>query len=130
MPQAPTKYHNVPVVLHGKAFDSKAEGVRYCQLLLLEQNDRISDLELQPKFLLKEGYRDRDGVWRRAILYIGDFSYLDLTADGRQVVEDVKGCQTGVFRLKRKLLQARYPDLVFTVLSYDEVLGSRRRKRG
>lgn len=48
----------------------------------------------------------------RAIQYIADFVYEE---NGETVVEDAKGFATKDWKLKWKLLKARYPELVFRV---------------
>ncbi len=76
-------------------------------LKLREQAGEIHDLVLQPKFLLQAGFRDREGKWHRAINYIADFRYVE---DNRVIVEEVKGRETVVFRIKKKLFLYKYPD--------------------
>jgi hypothetical protein len=81
---------------------------RYQELRLLEVGGVIQDLRLQPKYLLLEGYRQPGTNKRvRPIYYIADFAYVD-QATGETIVEDVKGYQTPVFRIKRKLFESRY----------------------
>jgi len=43
----------------------------------------------------------------RQIAYEADFEYID-SETGRRVIEDVKGVQTAVFKLKRKLVEYQY----------------------
>jgi hypothetical protein len=38
--------------------------------------------------------------------YIADFTYFE--KDGQQVIEDVKGVRTPVYRLKKKIIEAEY----------------------
>lgn len=40
--------------------------------------------------------------------YIADFRYIVKPSPTREVVEDVKGFQTAVFRLKKKLIEDRF----------------------
>ncbi len=97
--------------LDGITFASKAEMARYAELKMLEKAGLIRDLEVQPVYVLQEGY-----VWRgekiRPIIYRADFRYLDLRTN-RIIVEDVKGMHTEVYKLKKKLLLKRYPDINF-----------------
>ena len=79
---------------------------RYLELKQLEKSGEISDLELQPKFLLIPK-TEKGG---RAVYYIADFKY---TKDGKTIYEDVKGVQTDVYKLKKKLLMWIYPDIHF-----------------
>ena len=99
------KYRNTKTIIDGIKFDSKKEANRYCELKLLEKAKEIEDLKLQPKFVLQEGFK-KDGVTYRPITYIADFSYI---YKSRTIVEDVKGMETEVFKLKRKMFEYNYP---------------------
>lgn len=91
-------------------FDSKAESFRYQELVLLQRAGEISELELQPEFVLQESFR-HNAKAHRAIKYRADFGYRE---DGARVVEDVKGKTTGEYQIKKKLFLRRYGDeLVF-----------------
>ena len=79
---------------------------RYLELKQLEKSGVIAGLELQPKFLLIPK-TEKGG---RAVYYIADFKY---TKDGKMIYEDVKGVQTDVYKLKKKLLMWIYPDIHF-----------------
>lgn len=96
-----TKYRNRKTVIDGYRFDSMREAARYQELRLLERAGVISELELQPKYTLQPGFT-REGKKHRAITYTADFRYRD--ERGATIVEDVKGVQTQVFRMKRKML--------------------------
>lgn len=107
------KYGATKLEVDGHLFDSKAEAREYEQLKLLQKAGRIKSIELQPRFLLQPGY-ERNGKKVRAIYYIADF--LVFTADDKEIVIDVKSEITEknkVYRLKRKLLLYRYPNLDF-----------------
>ena len=104
----PSKYRNVITYIDGHKFDSKAEARRYQQLVLLQRAGVISGLKLQPPFELQAKFRGTDGKMVRAITYIADFQYNE---NGRVVVEDVKGKQTDVFKIKKKLFNEVYPHL-------------------
>lgn len=99
--------------LDGITFASKAEMQRYAELKIMEKAGIIKDLELQPEFILQDAF-----IWRNKkfnkIVYRADFRYLDLTTN-RIVVEDVKAKTflTEVYKLKKKMLLKRYPDLNF-----------------
>ena len=90
----------------GITFDSMAEMKRYRELKMLEKSGVISSLELQPKFLLIPK-TEKGG---RAVYYKADFKYIK---NGKTVYEDVKGVQTEVYKLKKKLLFYKYPDICF-----------------
>lgn len=78
----------------------------------MERAGEIRELILQPKFQL--GTDDRPVLIRsagypngRRAVYIADFAYID-KRDGQTVVEDVKGMDTRVSRLKRAVVEAQY----------------------
>jgi len=97
--------------LDGIVFDSKAEMQRYAELRMLERAGLIKDLELQPPYILQDAYL-RDGKKIRAITYFADFRYLDMRTK-RIVVEDCKGMQTEVYKLKKKILLFKFPEINF-----------------
>lgn len=84
------KYYAQRTEVDGISFPSKAEAARYCQLKELERTGAIQDLERQPTFKFACGAK-----------YVADFSY---KKDGEKVLEDVKGQETPLFILKRKML--------------------------
>ena len=94
------KYRTLKTFVDGITFDSKREAERYKELRLLERGGLITDLRLQVPFEL---IPKQPG--ERAVKYVADFVY---TENGRMVVEDVKGYRTDVYRLKRRMMQAKY----------------------
>lgn len=106
--QGYSKYGAKKTVIDGITFASKKEAKRYGELQLLLKAGEISDLVLQPRFLLQEKFTVR-AEKIRAIEYVGDFQYI---CDGNTIVEDVKGMVTEVFKLKSKLFKYRYKDIV------------------
>ena len=96
------KYGAIPTTIDGICFDSKLEAKRYVVLSIAAQTGEIRNLELQPKYEIQPAFTDSSGVKHRAIYFIADFRYE--MPDGRVVVEDAKGMETEVFRLKRKLI--------------------------
>jgi len=95
------KYGARKTEVDGIMFDSAAEAKRYGTLKLLESVGEINGLRLQPEFVL-QGEFQRDGKKYRAVKYKADFIYE--TKDGVTIVEDVKGLETPVFKLKWKML--------------------------
>ena len=106
------KYRNKKVQVDMYVFDSIAESIRYKELKLLERAGEISELKLQPRFLLQEAFR-KNGKSYRKIEYIADFQYIE---KGKTIVEDVKGIQTDVFKLKHKIFEKLYPDLELRII--------------
>ena len=93
-----TKYKAIRTQVDGITFASKKEAMRYKELKFLREQKRISDLVLQPKFPIQVN-------GKKICTYIADFIYNE---DGIQVVEDVKGVKTSVYRIKKKLTEAIY----------------------
>ena len=97
------KYKSVRTTVGGITFDSKSEARRYSELRLLEREGQISDLELQPSFILAPSVRFHDAKRTKpALKYIADFEYME---KGVKIIEDVKGMQTPAFKIKRHLLK-------------------------
>lgn len=104
------KYHNKKVIIDGIAFDSKKEANYYCELKILKMAGKVKDFELQVPFELQPKFK-YDGKTTRAIKYIADF--VVKYADGHVEVVDVKGMRLDVYKLKRKLLLYKYPEIIF-----------------
>ena len=102
-----SKYHNRKT----KGFDSAKEWRRNQELEALQRAGEISELNRQVPFVLMPSYTIADETTRqgfrtvREIRYIADFTYR--LKDGTRIIEDVKGMQTDVFKIKRKLLERK-----------------------
>ena len=94
-----SKFNARKTVVNGIMFDSKKEALRYTQLLLKQRAGEISNLELQPVFVLQDKFTYNNVVYR-AINYVADFRY---KSGGFIYVEDVKGFKTPEYLLKRKI---------------------------
>lgn len=106
------KYRNKPVTLDGIRFDSKKESLRYGELRILESTGTIKDLRLQVKFSICPKAPGVKGSRER--FYIADFVYT--TIDGDKVIEDTKSDATRkdkTYRLKKQLVQVKYPEYIF-----------------
>ena len=53
------KYNNRKITIDRYVFDSVKEGKRYRELKLLESAGEIKNLELQPRYILRESFRKR-----------------------------------------------------------------------
>lgn len=112
------KYHAVKIKEKGKTFDSKKEARRYSDLLLLQKAGEIKELECQRTFIIQPEFQfENNGKLEkvRAITYVADFVYIEkgkLTL----TIEDAKGIQTDVFKLKWKMMKYNNPyyDYVIT----------------
>lgn len=100
----PNKYKNQKVVIDGIKFDSKKEANRYRELKLLERIGEITDLQLQVRYELLPKY-EINGKKIRAINYVADFVYKE---HGAEIIEDVKGVRTDVYKIKKKMFEYKY----------------------
>ena len=106
--QTTSKYKNKKVVVDNILFDSKKEANYYTKLKILKDAGKITDLELQKKFILQDKFT-LNGKTYRAITYIADFVYKD--QEGQVHVVDVKSEATKkdkVYRLKKKMLAYKF----------------------
>lgn len=105
------KYGNKKIIVNGETFDSQKEARRNTTLRQMEQIGMITGLRRQVRFELVPTQKDPETgkVIERAIDYVADFCYQD--ADGKTVVEDVKGYRNTansayrIFVIKRKLMR-------------------------
>ena len=116
VPADPVNKYNVAAALErtadGIVFASKHEMLVYQQLKVREKAGQITELQLQPKFVLQEAF-DKNGIHYREISYRADFSWVE---DGKQHVADAKGYLTELYKAKRKLFELRYPNLTIEEL--------------
>lgn len=115
-----SKYNNKKVVYDGITFDSKAERDYYLYLLDLKQRGIVTDIQLQPSFLLQEKFR-KNGKLHREITYKADFEVT--YADGHVEIIDVKGMVTKDFAIKQKLFEYKYPELRLLLMAYSKIDG-------
>lgn len=103
------KYKNIKThrIINGEkvTFDSKKEAKRYDELYLLLKQGKISELTLQPKYLLVDTLRIEGHRTMAKCSYVADFRYIK---NYITVVEDVKGMKTAVYQLKKHLFLAKY----------------------
>jgi hypothetical protein len=93
-----SKFGNIPQRVDGIFFHSKKEARHYKTLKAMQQAGIIRDLETQPKFKLEV-----NGV--HICNYFSDFRYWDNELD-REVIVDVKGVRTKIYKLKKRLMKA------------------------
>jgi len=91
-----SKFGNVWTEIDGIKFQSKAEARRYEVLRDRQTTGMISDLRLQVSYPLTI-----NGA--KIATYRADFVYI---RSGGEIVEDVKGVRTDLFKLKKKLMKA------------------------
>jgi hypothetical protein len=96
------KFSNAKTVFDGMRFDSKAELRRWNELVMLQRAGQIHDLRRQEAFVLAPPAKLHGETRARpAIRYVADFVYRE---GGKRVVEDTKGMDTPMSRLKRHLM--------------------------
>ena len=110
---ADSKYNNKKTIVDGIKFDSEMESHYYIYLKKLKEEGIVLDFELQPKYILQEGFV-KDGKKIQAITYKADFKVMYV--NGLEEVIDVKGKLTESFRIKRKMLLYKYRDIDFKCL--------------
>jgi hypothetical protein len=93
-----SKYGNIPQRVDGIFFHSKKEARHYKTLKAMQQAGIIRDLETQPVFRLEV-----NGVF--IAKYISDFRYWDIELD-REIICDVKGHRTQLYKIKKRLMKA------------------------
>lgn len=93
------KYRNVKVRIGAQGFDSKMEAARFLQLMRDLDDGFIRCLRVKPVYKFACGTK-----------YIPDFEYQHRVSKTRwlDVVEDVKGFQTAVFRMKKRMMWHEY----------------------
>lgn len=97
-----TKYKNKIQTIENIKFHSRKEASRYTDLKIMERMNLIKDLRLQVSYKFPIKYDSN-----RAITYIADFVYYDLQ-EKKEIVEDVKGFKTDVYKIKKALMQHFY----------------------
>jgi len=106
---AKSVYINKKVIINGIKFDSKKEGRRYQDLLIMQRANEISDLELQPRFSLIKGVKfTGDARAKPDIRYTADFRYIDVLTN-KVIVEDVKSAVTKEktdYKMRRHMMLA------------------------
>jgi len=101
-----SKYSNKKVWLDGMIFDSTKEAAYYADLKLLLAAKEIIAFNCQVEFILQEGQ-----IGTKPIIYKADFLVIDKT--GHPYYVDVKGFKTDVYKMKKKMLLTKYPNIDF-----------------
>ena len=109
-----SKYNAKKVEVDGIKFDSKVEAEYYLHLKEMQEKKEIQGFERQVKMTLQDSFY-LEGVKGkiRAITYVVDFKITE--NDGSNTYIDVKGIETDVFKMKRKMFMDRYRTPLVTV---------------
>jgi len=113
------KFHNIPTVVDGIKFDSRAEATRYAELKTMLRAGAIRDLDCHtPHPILVNG--------KKVCTYVDDFSYT-LSDTGVRITEDVKSpaSKTPLYRMKKKLLYITQGISIMEIMN----IKPKRRKR-
>lgn len=95
----------------GHTHGSKKEALRCNELSEMQRRGEISKLEQQPQFWFAINGRPLKHANGHRVGYKADFRYVD--AQGRVVVEEVKGFSVRDWPLRRAVFLALFPDLIF-----------------
>lgn len=106
------KYNNVKIVVDGITYDSKAEYKCINDLKLKEREGYISNLQIKPKYILLESFKDNQGNTIRQIAYTPEAYYIQ---NGQEIVLEVKSepTKTDAYTIRKKLFLKRYPHIKF-----------------
>ena len=105
------KYNANKAIIDGITFDSQKEAEEYAELKIRVVAGEIEEFDLQPEFMLQEGFMCNDKKIR-PIIYRADFRVF--YPDGRVEIIDTKGVRTKEYLIKKKMLLKRYPGIWFT----------------
>lgn len=94
-----SKYRNVKTTVDGIKFDSKREAAFYCELKQREKAGEVYEVQLQRRYALIAP----NGMLMAT--YVADFVLWD-EREKRTRVIDVKGVETEVFKIKRRMMLA------------------------
>lgn len=106
--RANNKYNAKKVTINEITFDSINESKFYLHCLYLLNQGTITGFDLQQEFELQPAYINHEGHKIRKISYVADFVLH--YPDGKRII-DIKGMETPVFKLKKKMFEYKYQDL-------------------
>ena len=109
-----SKYNSKKITIDGITFDSKDEAMYYNALKIRKVKEEIKNFELQPKFILIEGFK-KDGKTYRPITYTPDFTIYH--NDNSIEYVDVKGMTTQQGELRIKLFNWKYRDKKLSIVA-------------
>jgi hypothetical protein len=110
-----TKFHAYKVVINNITFDSLNESRFYIKILKEQKQGLIKSFELQKRFEIIPAYIKNNKKIRKAE-YLADF--VIHYNNGSTMVIDIKGIETDVFKLKKKLVEYMYPEITIQCYRY------------
>lgn len=103
-----SKYGARRTEYNGRVYDSGREATRAAELRLMQRAGLIKDLREQVDYELLPSQKDEAGkTIERPVRYRADFVYTDVPTN-QTIVEDVKGCRTKEYIIKRKIMLFLY----------------------
>lgn len=109
-----SKYNSEKITIDGILFPSKDESKYYETLKIKQSKGEIKCFELQPKYVLINGFTYQ-GKKLQGISYKPDF--LIYHNDDTEECIEIKGFMTEPAELRIKLFKWRYPNIKLTILS-------------
>ena len=94
-----SKYRNEPITIDGVRYDSKREATYILNLRLREKEGEVYGIELQKRYALI----GPDGLL--ITTYVADATFWDQKEKRFRII-DVKGVETAVFKIKKKLMKS------------------------
>ncbi len=113
------KYGAQASVYDNIKFDSKLEMKCYIALKQMKRANLIKDFKLQVPYELQEKYVNVNGKKIRAINYVSDFVIEN--NNGYIFIVDCKGMVLQYFKLKKKLFEYKYKEILYIVKSVSEL---------
>ena len=110
-----SKFHSIKAVIDGIEFDSLNESRYYIHVLEEVKAGNIKSFELQKAYEIVPAHIRR-GKKIRKMEYLADF--VCQMTDGTEKVIDVKGVETDVFKMKKKLVEYLYPNVEVQCVRY------------
>lgn len=112
-------YRGTKCSYDGIDFDSIPEKEYYIKLV---NDDRVEDLQVHPKFIVLEGFRDYSNKKIQSITFKPDYMYIK---EGIKYIEDVKPNKKLIdesFTLRWKMLKNMYKEenVIFRLISWDK----------
>lgn len=101
-------------------FDSITEYEYWCELLKLEEQGKISNIEIHPEFVLQEPF-EYFGKKINAIVYTPDFMFKK--ADGTVQAIEIKGIPTPDFELRLKIWKYKYRNIPIKIICWSKKTG-------
>ena len=109
------KFGAKKTVVDGILFHSKREAEYYGQLKLMKRAGNIQNFERQisfPLYAMHGGLSPDES--RKVCDHIVDFLVINI--EGKKEVHEVKGMETDVWKLKKKIFEANYPNITYKVI--------------